>query len=283
MYRVLLVETPSYKNEKYQNVKNKFHKNEYDFHKVCLKLKAKISKTFKIKLIGFDKSVKKTYNTFNKSKIIKDIKSMPMGNKKCTGLSLFADYNPKTTTKGIGYGSKNKALKTLQIIKNRNKGYQRRVVTTMYYRAKYHKYQTDGMRNAEKIYKKWLSQHGGGYPFLKMDFIKKFYPLANKYKVSEKARGLKKPKTSDKGFLQVYSKVKNPNELKDCPVKKSKPDGANWFKTRENRLNAKMGQMKSMNIKYFDKEGVPTKMHVILIMWAYSPYVDKLKKYLSTI
>ena len=41
--------------------------------------------------------------------------------------------------------------------------------------------------------------------------------------------------------------------------------------------------MKSMNIKYFDKDGVPTKMHVILIMWAYSPYVDKLKKYLSTI
>ena len=69
MYRVLLVETPSYKNEKYQNVKNKFHKNEYDFHKVCLKLKAKISKTFKIKLIGFDKSVKKTYNTFNKYNI----------------------------------------------------------------------------------------------------------------------------------------------------------------------------------------------------------------------
>ena len=139
------------------------------------------------------------------------------------------------------------------------------------------------MRNAEKIYKKWLSQYGGGYSFLKMDFIKKFYPLANKYKVSEKARGLVKPKTSDKGFLQVYSKVKNPNKLKNCPVKKSKPDGANWFKTRENRLNAKIGQMKSMNIKYFDKDGVPTKMHVILIMWAYSPYVNKLKKYLSTI
>ena len=42
-----------------------------------------------------------------------------------------------------------------------------------------------------------------------------------------------------------------------------------------------MGQMKSMKIDYFHKDGdmkgLPTKMHVILIMWAYSPYEKELK------
>ena len=282
MYRILLVETPNYKNKDYFNVKKKYNDNLQTFHKHCLKMKSKLSDKFKIKLIGFDGTIKHTYNYFNKSKIIKDIKSMPMGNTKCSGLSLYADYNPKTTTKGIGYGSKEKALKTLNIIKKRNNAYKKRVVTTMYYRAKHHKYQTKGMKDAEKIYKKWLNQHGGGFKFLKMDLIKKFYPLANQYQAAEVCRGIKKAKTTDKGFLEVYSKVKNENELKKIPVRKNNPNGSNWYKTRENRLKAKMGQMKSQKIDYFHKsgkmKGLPTKMHIILIMWGYSPYEDKLKK-----
>lgn len=285
MYRILLVETPNYKNKDYLNVKKKYNDNLQEFHKVCLKMKSKISPKFRLKLIGFDGNIKHTYNTFNKSKIIKDIKSMPMGNTKCSGLSLYADYNPKTTTKGIGYGSKEKALKTLNIIKNRNNAYKKRVVTTMYYRAKHHKYQTDGMKNAERIYKKWLNKQKGGngkFKFLNINLIKKFFPLAEKYKVAEVCRGIKKAKTTDKGFLEVYSKVKKPDDLKNIPVRKNKPNGANWYQTRENRLKAKIGQMKRQKIDYFHKSGemkdLPTKMHVILIMWGYSPYEKKINK-----
>lgn len=283
MYRILLVETPNYKNKDYLNVKKKYNDNLQEFHKVCLKMKSKISSKFKIKLIGFDGTVKHTYDSFNKSKIMKDIKAMPMGNTKCSGLSLYADYNPKTTTQGIGYGSKEKALKTLNIIKNRNNAYKKRVVTTMYYRAKHHKYQTDGMKNAEKIYKNWLNKQKGGngkLKFLNYKLIKKFFPLADKYKAAEVCRGIKKAKTTDKGFLEVYSKVENEKDLKKIPVRKNKPYGVNWYQTRENRLNAKIGQMKRQKIDYFHKsgemKGLPTKMHVILIMWAYSPYEKKL-------
>ena len=64
-------------------------------------------------------------------------------------------------------------------------------------------------------------------------------------------------------------------------MRKDKPDGANWEKTRINRINAKLGQMKSFNIDFFHKsgplKGLPTKMHTILIMWAYSPYPSKIK------
>ena len=99
MYRILLVETPSYKDKSYLQTKLKFNKNLKIFHNLCLKMKAKISDTFKIKLIGFDGNVKHTYQSFNKTKLIKDIKAMPMGNTKCSGLSLYADYKPKTTSK----------------------------------------------------------------------------------------------------------------------------------------------------------------------------------------
>ena len=119
------------------------------------------------------------------------------------------------------------------------------------------------------------------FKFLKMDLIKKFYPLFNKYKVAEVCEELKKFKTTDKGFLEVYSKVEKQDELKKIPVRKDKPDGVNWYKTRENRLKAKIGQMKRQKLDYFHKsgkmKGLPTKMHVILIMWAYSPYETKLK------
>ena len=63
--------------------------------------------------------------------------------------------------------------------------------------------------------------------------------VAKYYKISEVARGIKKAKTSDKGFLEVFKKNSDSKKLKDIPVKSSNPDGANWYDTRNNRLNAK--------------------------------------------
>jgi hypothetical protein len=63
---------------------------------------------------------------------------------------------PKTIT---GYGTKEKALETLKNIKKFDKTYQKQVVNTMYNRAKYHKYQTKGMRDAMKVYKVWLNKN----------------------------------------------------------------------------------------------------------------------------
>ena len=37
MYRILLVETPNYKNKAYLNVKKKYNDNLQEFHKVCPK------------------------------------------------------------------------------------------------------------------------------------------------------------------------------------------------------------------------------------------------------
>lgn len=37
--------------------------------------------------------------------------------------------------------------------------YQKQVVNTMYNRAKYHPHQTDGMKEAMKVFKKWLDKN----------------------------------------------------------------------------------------------------------------------------
>ena len=66
---------------------------------------------------------------------------------------LFNDNprgQPRTT--GIGYGNATKARSSLKKIRNKPRPYQQQVATTMYYRAKYHKYQTPGMRSAMKVY-----------------------------------------------------------------------------------------------------------------------------------
>jgi len=75
------------------------------------------------------------------------------------GHQLFND-NPRGSprTAGIGYGSAKKARVSLKRIRGKSRAYQTQVATTMYYRAKHHKYQTPGMRNAMKVYGNWLGK-----------------------------------------------------------------------------------------------------------------------------
>lgn len=73
--------------------------------------------------------------------------------------SLYEDNHPKTSTKGTGFKNKQKALDTLNIIKNRDMTYQKQVVNTMYNRAKYHPHQTPDMKDAMKVYDEWIKKH----------------------------------------------------------------------------------------------------------------------------
>ena len=73
--------------------------------------------------------------------------------------SLYEDKHPQTSTKGTGFKNKQKAIDTLNIIKNRDIIYQKQVVNTMYNRAKYHPYQTEDMKEAMKIFADWNKKH----------------------------------------------------------------------------------------------------------------------------
>jgi hypothetical protein len=75
-----------------------------------------------------------------------------------SGRSLYSDGDGKSRMKA-GYGTKEKAEDTIKRLKKFNISYQKQIVNTMYNRAKYHANQTKGMRDAMKVYKKWLDKH----------------------------------------------------------------------------------------------------------------------------
>jgi hypothetical protein len=70
-------------------------------------------------------------------------------------MPLFDD-NPHNKKLKLGYGSANKARKSVKLLKKQSRQKQFQSAHTLYYRAKYHKYQTKGMKNAQKIYGKFL-------------------------------------------------------------------------------------------------------------------------------
>ncbi len=70
---------------------------------------------------------------------------------------LFSDNPPgKKPRLRLGYGTAKKARNSVKLLREQNLAYQHQAGITLYYRAKHHKYQTKGMRNAMKIYSKFL-------------------------------------------------------------------------------------------------------------------------------
>lgn len=148
-----------------KKIKKEYQDNLYNFHKRYTKLKIFFNekyKKIKIKLVGLDGKLKHTYVKFNTKKIIKDIDNMPFSNINKKSLSLYSNYNPKTTIKGLGFKNKEKAKETIKKIKKLNYTYQINVINTMINRAKYHPYINDNMKEAIKIftdYKKILKKN----------------------------------------------------------------------------------------------------------------------------
>ena len=161
-FRILLLSTDSYKNKEYILSKNIYKKNIIEFHKRYVKIithKSKNNKDFNIKLIGFDGKIKHQYKKLNVKKILKDIEKMPMGHIRNEKLSLYEDYKPKTTIKNLGFKNKEKALYTIEKIKNKDLTYQKSVINTMYNRAKYHPNRTKDMEKAMKVFKVWINKN----------------------------------------------------------------------------------------------------------------------------
>ena len=164
--RVLLVKTPDYKDLRYKKAKKLYQSNIKQFHKRVVKfISKKTSNNFSIELFGFDGTKKQTFQNFNSRKIFKIIDKMPMSkvlkNKKIKplNLSLFSDYNPKTTTHGLGFKDKEKALHTIKAIKNRDLKYQVNVIATMLGRAKKHPYKTKNMKDAIRVFSLWMKNY----------------------------------------------------------------------------------------------------------------------------
>ena len=160
--RILFVSTPNFKEKPYQKVKKLYQSNIKEFHKRYVKLICRSNKNeiFSINLIGFDGKLKKVMTDLNTKLVFEIIDKMPLGKKiKPINLSLYSDYNPKTTTHGLGFKNKEKALFTINLIKNRSTKYQVNVVSTMLGRARNHPNKTKDMEGAIKIFSEWMKKY----------------------------------------------------------------------------------------------------------------------------
>lgn len=149
--------TPNYKDNNYLEAKETYYDNEKEFHKYGVKLKTKLFSQFLILLIGFDGEIKKKYRKINLDKIISDIKMMPLGH--IANLSLYANYNKNNYTQNLGYKDEEKALYTIDKIKNRSHKYQVSVITTMLNRALNHPNRTSDMDKAIRVFQKWIKNN----------------------------------------------------------------------------------------------------------------------------
>ena len=120
------------------------------------------------------------------------------------------------------------------------------------------------------------------YKLIPLKIVKLFEPLANYYDISRKSRGLDKPTKSDKGFLQLYKELNGKwDKMKSLPVKKSNPDGEKWDHHRDDYCKRRMSMIsRAKNYNLYDDDGLPTIMHLNMLMWASSPdYKNIIRNY----
>ena len=123
--RILLLCTTCYRDNNYKKSKELYQMHIKEFHKRHVKLMSfrKKGVKFSIKLIGYDGTLKKDYSTLEPHNIFDLIDTMPMSKQsyqrklKLLNLSLYSDYKPETTLKGIGFKDKEKATYTIDAIK----------------------------------------------------------------------------------------------------------------------------------------------------------------------
>jgi hypothetical protein len=213
---------------------------------------------------------------------------------------LFGDDNPETTVHGYGFANKSIASNTIKDLKNRDIDYQFQVVNTMYHRGNQvikRMKDIDKKKNiltALNIYKTWLDDYKSNKrrekenkPYLSPNDIASLEFLAEYYNISRKARGLEKSTTSDKGFIQIWKEIAlgDKKKLRNLPVKSHLPNGESWDKHRNNYLARRLSMIKNTNTGLYYTSGkytgLPTKLHVNMIMWGYSPDSTNVLKNIS--
>lgn len=102
-------------------------------------------------------------------------------------------------------------------------------------------------------------------PWLSLAKINKYEPLMRKLGVSKVARG-------KRGFLRAYRSAGG----KPAQLDYDDYSGQHWRDRRNAFVSRHMGQIEAKDEPLWDKNGNPTRRHLALIAWAYSPDARKL-------
>lgn len=199
---------------------------------------------------------------------------------------LFSDDNPDTTVHGYGFANARIAQHTLNDLKNRDIDYQFQVVNTMYHRgAQVIKRTKDEnkkntIEQAISIYKVWLDDYKAkdrgkkeSLPYMSPKEVASLEFLAEYYGISDKARGIKKPTKSDIGFKEMWESMAggDKKKLRNMVVMESKPEGNTWDRHRNNYIKRRLSMVGNTKDGLYYDNGLPSKLHVNMMMWGYSP------------
>jgi hypothetical protein len=134
-----------------RNVKIKYIKNE------------ERNELFTVELYGYDGKLKYRTNKINCIEhIIELIDKMPMGHEELAerikSVELYTDAHKSKTIKGLGFKNKDTAIKSILALSKLPMDQQFKIINVLYQRAKYHPYPTEGIKDAMKVFKKWLDK-----------------------------------------------------------------------------------------------------------------------------
>jgi hypothetical protein len=106
------------------------------------------------------------------------------------------------------------------------------------------------------------------YPLLSRDTITRLLPLIDERRVSLVARGIAKGATPQ-GFLQAYYR----DELDDMAT-----TGTTYRERRQGFIKRHMRP----SVRLWETNGAPSRLHLALVSWAYSPQPQRLKSWIRS-
>ena len=107
------------------------------------------------------------------------------------------------------------------------------------------------------------------FKYQKINTVNAMIPLIESMNVSAIAR-------SKRGFLRAYKRLKTPAKMK---LTQAPGSLQSWDQKRTAFVKRQIAQAKSNGESWW-VDGFPTRRHLALIAWAYSPTPSRLQKYL---
>tara|TARA_R110002060_G_scaffold30712_1_gene41237 strand:+ start:2295 stop:3377 length:1083 start_codon:yes stop_codon:yes gene_type:complete len=118
------------------------------------------------------------------------------------------------------------------------------------------------------------------HKWMSLDDVLRAIPAMAAEEISQVARGVQHSDQTKEGFLEAYMAAEgSPKKMRKRDTGyKSHP----WSQRRRQFLSRHLAQISQGTEKLWDEKGEPTRRHLALVAWAYTPQPKKLRKWLHT-
>lgn len=192
---------------------------------------------------------------------------------------LYTDDNPQTTLHATGFKDADTAHHTLKLVSQRSLTYQFQTINTMLYRAKGHKHKTPGIEAAIKIFQEWVDTYRDQkaalrqFPLLSKDKVKVYLGRYDKGTYGSEGEADDEIRSAEE-FARMYVALEARKRLANTLYDNEHPEKEDWEVRRYKQLCSLVGGSRKYEVGDLwidERERLPTKLHLKMILWAYSP------------